>query len=172
MTGPAPCHRDCLDVLNLAGREQGRLATALGRLAEGDRGPLHIDARRLPARVRPPAGWSAADGRPAVAPDAAAAAGSSVELGDGRGDAGPSPVPPGLPIGSPRSGGGVVARSSSSANRPITRQAKGLKAPARPPRCDAGGALPVHYWCMSTHTTPDSRRRKPRPDSETGRAGR
>lgn len=37
---------------------------------------------------------------------------------------------------------------------------------------DAGGALSVHYWRMSTHTTPDSRRRKPRPNSETGRAGR
>lgn len=146
MTGPAPYHRDaavtvyhgdCLDVLpvldvesvdavitdppyalNLTGREQGRPATMLGRLAEGDRAPC---TSTLVA------------------------------------------CPPGC--GRPR--GGAVARSSSSANRPITRQARSVRA-LHALRCDVGGPLSVHYWRMSTHTTPhrpDNRQRSSHPGS-------
>ncbi len=71
--------------------------------------------------------------------------------------------PPGC--GRPR--GGAVARSSSSVNRPITRQARSVRA-LHALRCDAGGPLSVHYWRMSTHTTshrPDNRRRSPHPGS-------
>lgn len=110
---PAPYHRDaavtvyhgdCLDVLpaldaesvdavitdppyalNLTGREQGRPATTLGRLAEGDRSPCTSTLVACPPiRVRP-----SATGRAAAT---LARSGSRSSLG------------------SPRSSGGVAAR--------------------------------------------------------------
>ena len=126
MTGPAPYHRDaavtvyhgdCLDVLpvldvesvdavitdppyalNLTGREQGRPATMLGRLAEGDRAPC---------------------------------------------------------------------TSTLVACPPGCGQARSVRA-LHALRRDVGGPLSVHYWRMSTHTTPhrpDNRQRSSHPGS-------
>ena len=194
MTGPAPYHRDaavtvyhgdCLDVLpaldagsvdavitdppyalNLTGREQGRPATTLGRLAEGDRAPCTSTLVACPpgcgrprGRARQTAGWRGSGRRSR----------RRIECRTRRRPRRrrPVPVPPGLPIGSPRSSGGAVARSSSSANRPITRQARSVRA-LHALRRDVGGPLSVHYWRMSTHTTPhrpDNRQRSSHPGS-------